>query len=209
MAKLSDMRSCLSCIYFLGSRGCSHNAPEYRQIFAEYGITCASMCTGYAAGGDTKAFISNDAALPFMLAGKSEFTVVSMRTAVRFSFKLTKKKSTSGAAGAAEFIYFVNVIHGDNSIYGGLLYFDNRTEAFMFSKGKTGLVGAEDVRIKSLLYIVNNLLAKNYGIDVSIYHCGKCGRCGKKLTTPESVLTGLGPECCKLSGIPRVKMGRT
>ena|SRR3990167_5904607 len=28
-----------------------------------------------------------------------------------------------------------------------------------------------------------------------VYHEGRCGRCGRKLTVPESIDTGLGPEC--------------
>jgi hypothetical protein len=31
------------------------------------------------------------------------------------------------------------------------------------------------------------------GFDV--HHEGKCGRCGRKLTVPESVKSGFGPEC--------------
>lgn len=29
---------------------------------------------------------------------------------------------------------------------------------------------------------------------------GKCGRCARRLTTPESVQLGFGPECAKLLG---------
>lgn len=28
-----------------------------------------------------------------------------------------------------------------------------------------------------------------------LHHEGKCGRCGRRLTVPESIETGLGPEC--------------
>lgn len=32
---------------------------------------------------------------------------------------------------------------------------------------------------------------------VRVLHSGVCGRCGRKLTVPESIDTGLGPECAK------------
>ena len=32
---------------------------------------------------------------------------------------------------------------------------------------------------------------------VRVIHSGVCGRCGRKLTVPESIDTGLGPECAK------------
>lgn len=33
-------------------------------------------------------------------------------------------------------------------------------------------------------------------------HQGNCGRCGRELTTPESIDTGLGPICSERMGIP-------
>lgn len=30
------------------------------------------------------------------------------------------------------------------------------------------------------------------------HHMGKCGRCGRRLTVPRSVLNGIGPECEKI-----------
>tara|TARA_B100000212_G_C27272776_1_gene489534 strand:- start:358 stop:813 length:456 start_codon:yes stop_codon:yes gene_type:complete len=32
---------------------------------------------------------------------------------------------------------------------------------------------------------------------VRVLHSGSCGRCGRKLTVPESIDSGLGPECAK------------
>jgi hypothetical protein len=34
----------------------------------------------------------------------------------------------------------------------------------------------------------------------AIRHNGSCGRCGRKLTNPESLNTGIGPECAKMLG---------
>jgi len=31
----------------------------------------------------------------------------------------------------------------------------------------------------------------------NVHHSGKCGICGKKLTTPESIERGIGPDCFK------------
>jgi hypothetical protein len=44
----------------------------------------------------------------------------------------------------------------------------------------------------------------------SIKHCGACGRCGRKLTVPASIDTGLGPECAGIVGVEwreRVQVG--
>ena len=31
----------------------------------------------------------------------------------------------------------------------------------------------------------------------NVYHSGCCGRCGRELTVPASILSGIGPECSK------------
>lgn len=43
----------------------------------------------------------------------------------------------------------------------------------------------------------------------TIWHEGRCGRCGRKLTVPESVATGFGPECSSQLGIVRASVERT
>lgn len=57
--------------------------------------------------------------------------------------------------------------------------------------------------------LLNRILARIWGDDHDAYqqhgyatrHAGKCGRCGRKLTTPESTVSGFGPECRKILGI--------
>jgi hypothetical protein len=41
-------------------------------------------------------------------------------------------------------------------------------------------------------HIVNNKPIPDY---LNVRHAGKCGRCGRTLTTPESLDRGIGPEC--------------
>lgn len=33
--------------------------------------------------------------------------------------------------------------------------------------------------------------------ECEVWHEGRCGRCGRKLTVPESIETGIGPDCAK------------
>jgi hypothetical protein len=50
-----------------------------------------------------------------------------------------------------------------------------------------------------------SLLIKNIPKTVKMYHLSKCGRCGKSLTNPDSIISGFGPECLK----QEVKEGNT
>ena len=143
-------------------------------------------------------------ALNYILAGKSEFTLVSTKTGKRIKYKLIRVKSKYGLD--TEYVYFIKLGDGSNQIFAGTLYFRPDVNRFTFSTGAKGLKKSDSVEVQALLYTVNALYNSNKNIGVEIYHAGKCGRCGRKLTTPESILTGLGPECSKIMNIPRIKI---
>ncbi len=148
--------------------------------------------------------ISNEIALPFLLAGKCEVTIKSLQSGNHFTYNLKRKESTMEGT---KYIYFVNVQKkGGDSVYAGIVFYDERNDVFCFNQGKKGQMGINNTEIKALIYVMNKLHYGHHHIDVEIYHCGKCGRCGKKLTTPESILTGLGPECARKCGVPHPKV---
>lgn len=146
--------------------------------------------------------INNNIALPFLLAGKSEVTIKSGVTGNKYTYFIKRRQSLKDEE---EYVYFINVHLNGNSTYAGIMFFDSDKDRFIFKRGKNGNFSENDIPIKALMYVINKLYNGEYGIDVEIYHCGICGRCGKKLTTPESILTGLGPNCAKAVGVPHPK----
>lgn len=58
--------------------------------------------------------------------------------------------------------------------------------------------------------LLNRVLARIWSDDAEaferhgykVHHEGRCGKCGRKLTVPESVEQGIGPECRKAMGLP-------
>lgn len=62
-----------------------------------------------------------------------------------------------------------------------------------------------------VLKLLNRTLARVWSDDHAAYeqagfrthHEGKCGRCGRALTVPESVTSGIGPECARIMGVDR------
>lgn len=147
--------------------------------------------------------IALDNALKFMLAGKCEFVLYSTKTKEKFEYKLTKKESNNKEN---EFIYFLNTKIDNEYKYAGVIWFDEKQGEFRFGQGAKGRVSGNHLNIRSLLFVMNKLHNEGEPKFCEVYHIGTCGRCGKKLTTPESIMTGLGPECCKKVGIPRVKI---
>jgi hypothetical protein len=53
--------------------------------------------------------------------------------------------------------------------------------------------------VKAFDWFFNNRVSCNTDLPESVefFHEGRCGKCGRKLTTPESVTAGFGPECIK------------
>jgi hypothetical protein len=134
----------------------------------------------------------------FILAGDATFTVVSKRTGERKTFKtqLAPKNDRYPNAG-----YFVRSLVGpDNENdyrYVGFVY--ERNSALMLK------VSTEDQRaaaVRWLLTAVNHRhsakfpgTASAFESQAEFWHAGRCGKCGRTLTTPESVARGLGPTC--------------
>jgi hypothetical protein len=48
---------------------------------------------------------------------------------------------------------------------------------------------------KIIEWLIGRLNAGDLGSKVEVWHEGRCGRCGRKLTVPESIASGFGPEC--------------
>ena len=49
--------------------------------------------------------------------------------------------------------------------------------------------------VRALRWFLVHLGTGHMPDSVNFYHAGRCGRCGRELTTPESIERGLGPVC--------------
>ena len=122
----------------------------------------------------------------YLLGGHSEFTIANLKTGVQHSYIIDKPKDSNK-------IYFLNVKIGGAFVYAGTLMFNNYIGTF--SQGKKGKVDKDNVVIRGLLYVINNI--DTLPPNVVVYHSGKCSKCGRKLDDIESIKRGLGPDCYK------------
>lgn len=125
-------------------------------------------------------------ACEFMLAGNATLTFVSKRTGTRYTYKVRKPEKDSP--------HFVKVLIGSNNesdyMFIGTI-FDGKT----FRPGRNS--NPEAKNIKAFSWVWKRLIAGQFPCEVEIYHEGRCGCCGRKLTTPESITSGFGPKCRK------------
>lgn len=133
--------------------------------------------------------LQNSQIADFIFGGKSIFTVRNVNTGNRFTYKFTRKKTLKEGD---EDIVFVKVLMGaDNTsdymfigtVFGQSTYRHSSKSPF----------GADTQSSKAIEWVVKNINSLPHNIEV--WHEGRCARCGRKLTVPESIQSGFGPEC--------------
>ncbi len=131
----------------------------------------------------------------FILAGNATGTFVNHGTGNRYTFKFDRPKQ-----GGDDRATWVSVLSGpDNEAdyrYVGTVWSSADRGLYLVWTGKSCFDRSSDPYIVAdyLLYRIN---LGSFPDGVEFLHAGKCGRCGHKLTTPESIETGLGPVCAK------------
>ena len=133
----------------------------------------------------------------FITAGKATFTV-SNGKGEHYTYRVTKKEAQGNYPAA----HFINLLTGpDNtSDYTYLGVLDAATGKVRTTAKSRYNSDSKPVKVASwALSIVwqNATLPEGYAIQ----HEGRCGRCGRALTVPESIESGIGPECASKMGL--------
>ena len=128
----------------------------------------------------------------FTLAGNATLTLRSTKTGNRFTYRVRSPRSKKG--------WFVSVLTGpDNEAsysYVGFLINDK----FRLTQGSK--FSWSDAQAGAFKYFTDAVLSSEVlPSTLEVRHAGKCGRCGRTLTVPESIDSGIGPECAKHVGL--------
>lgn len=137
----------------------------------------------------------------FITAGKAIFTVeVPDEIASQFGKShYTYRVSLKKAKGNYGDTFFVSCLTGpdNNSNYSYLGILNPQTGAVRTTANSKFRPDSFTVKlIQRVMYrLWTNEAQKIAEAGFDLHHEGKCGRCGRRLTVPESIETGLGPEC--------------
>jgi hypothetical protein len=149
---------------------------------------------------ETMKAISQDRALEFIRAGKAIMTIESKRTQKHFTFKFTTPKldpEKDGLKKWNDIPVWVRLLTGPNNDDRNNYTFVGTIFGKKYFHGKRTSVSEEATGIKALKYWFRAVVEKNEkALElIQLYHEGRCMKCGRKLTTPDSIERGIGPIC--------------
>lgn len=147
----------------------------------------------WPAGIPGRALIDPTARLAFATAGRAVFTVLNPETGKRYTYKVRKGKP--GSVTSYRYPSFaVSVLTGSDNErdydYIGIIY--PEPENLVFHPRRNN---PDTPAIAAFAWVWRRIAAGRDIAPAALYHEGRCGRCGRLLTTPESVTAGVGPEC--------------
>lgn len=133
------------------------------------------------------AIASTEAARKFILGGNARVTIRSKVSGVRFSYRVRKSEDGS--------IFFVSVLTGSDN-EGDYTYAGTLKPSERFRHGVKSKIQAGAPSVKAFDWVWAQLLTKETLPEtLEVFHEGRCGRCNRALTVPESIESGFGPEC--------------
>lgn len=133
--------------------------------------------------------------LAYLTAGDATITLESARTGARFTY-LVQAPRVDGRRDHGADKRFVSLLSGGN-VYAYIGFLSRTDRAgelvpwhFVHGRRKAA-AGPNAPSVRALAWFLRHPESP----EVIVYHSGRCGRCGRELTVPGSILTGLGPVC--------------
>jgi len=138
-------------------------------------------------------FTTPDAAVTFTTGGNATITARSTATGNRFTFKVSTPMNRATGKRQDTAKRFVSVMTGSDNesdyTYLGMLGEDGKFAATRATSPSLGL------QFKAFDWVWAQISNGKMPASLELWHEGRCGRCGRKLTVPESIESGFGPEC--------------
>ena len=129
----------------------------------------------------------------FLMGGHAIFTMTDQERSIRYTYKLDAPKGREDAM-----VRYVSFLTGPNNSndywYIGLM----TDKEFRWTKKSRVKPTTISFRYFKALHKYLFIDKKPLPSHIEIRHEGKCGRCGRKLTVPESIDSGFGPMCIGL-----------
>ena len=142
--------------------------------------------------------------LSHILAGRSVLTVRSKKTGERFTYRFARPKPEKDKPRPV----WISVLSGpDNNHHWSMIGTfwpeqANSPHQFKLKLSPKCMLGGSSPAVLGAAWAVCHVPQADVLLEQGEWwHEGRCGRCGRRLTVPESIETGFGPECRDLMGM--------
>lgn len=122
----------------------------------------------------------------FALAGNATLTLVSKETGNRFTFKIRQKDQTTP--------HFVKLLCGSDN-ESDYQFLGSIFDGHIYRHGKRSRIGMDAPSARAFEWFWKQVEQGRLSDKLEVWHEGRCGRCGRKLTVPSSIESGIGPIC--------------
>jgi len=146
---------------------------------------------------------SAEAARDYAFAGKAIITLVSEATGTRYTYKITASDS-----GRVHFVsYLRGPDNGNDYCYIGFIRQSGSDSGRFIHGGVKAKADRDSLVCRAIRWTISHLTRPTPELPdkLQVWHEGRCGKCGKRLTVPESIETGLGPYCARAAGVRPAK----
>lgn len=138
-------------------------------------------------------FTDGTTAKTYALAGNARLTLVSGKTGARFTYRISQSKPSDDRPP----VHFVALLNGPNNdddyTFLGTIFSNGA-----YYHGRNSSIATSAPSARAFDWAWDYLADENLPPGAETCHEGRCGRCGRSLTVPESVASGLGPICIGL-----------
>jgi hypothetical protein len=139
----------------------------------------------------------------FILAGRAVFTLEISKEfsekwslPLHYTYKITKKEATESFPE----VYFIGLLTGPDNVsdytYMGTVQKNGNVSLTRKSRYKPDSWPYRLI-VRALACVFSDKQQDLLDAGFDMHHEGRCGKCGRVLTVPASVLSGFGPECIK------------
>lgn len=132
----------------------------------------------------------------FAFAGNAIITLESLKSGAHYTYKIqqaTDKESGEAKPG----MFFVKLLTSGSADEGEFTYIGMVMKA-VFRLTKASKTSTEAPSVKAFAFFMS---LQELHPALVIRHEGRCGRCNRTLTVPESIDRGIGPDCAVTMGM--------
>lgn len=135
--------------------------------------------------------LPSERARQFILSGNAVLTFRNSESGNRFTFKIRKPSKTSP--------HFVMVRVGPSDDHGDWAFLGTIFEDGSYRHGCRSSISQDAQSERVFVWLWANI--DDLPEFIEVWHEGRCLRCERELTVPESIRLGYGPICAEMLGI--------